>query len=43
MKETKRLIDSWFVVFLPSLFLLLYFIAKYLFNGLVDFWMVWFT
>ncbi|WP_257132025.1 hypothetical protein [Bacillus sp. AFS098217] len=41
MKEDKRLIDSWFVVFLPSLFLILYFTLQYFFNDLVEFLVLW--
>ncbi len=37
MKEHKgRLIDSWFVVFIPSLFMVLLFIAQYFFNNFVE-------
>ncbi|WP_413565454.1 hypothetical protein [Bacillus sp. 3P20] len=44
MNEDKgRLIDSWYVVLLPSLFLVLLFTLQYLFNEFTDLLIVLFN
>ncbi|EHL65066.1 hypothetical protein HMPREF1014_05537 [Bacillus sp. 7_6_55CFAA_CT2] len=44
MNEDKgRLIDSWYVVFLPSLFMVLLFTLQYLFNKFTDLLIVLFN